>query len=158
MLAAKSETRAQQGSDNNGRMQPESEQSKSKRRARRFRRAAVEGVIAASFVIAVIIGDRLIGDGGASLSVRWLAAGLPIIVLSFWWVHLAREIRKLDEFEQSVEIRALAIAGAVTVWIATAWGIVSLIVGAPALPLAMTAPLAAIIFGAIRQIIVFSYR
>jgi hypothetical protein len=117
----------------------------------------VDFAIAAAFIAAMIVARR-VTDGEASLPVRWLAAGLPIIVVTVWWLYLAREIRKLDEFQRAVQMRALAIASAITLWITTVWGLVFHFVGGPMLPLVFVAPLGALIFGVIQQVIFFRYR
>lgn len=139
-------------------MEPESRNSKVARRARNLRQIAGELALVAAFIASVLLAREISAADHGSFAMRGLAAALPITVLCAWWVFLAVKIRKLDEFERLIETQSMAIACAVTVWITTVWGLVPIFVGAPEMPLVLTAPLAASIYGVIRAVLVFGYR
>ncbi len=139
-------------------MEPESSASKARRRTQSRRHSAIELAIAAAFVGAVFIGDRIAESGAPSSAMKILAAGLPIAILTIWWAFYAAHIKALGEFERNIATQSLAIACGVTLWITTAWGLIILFAGAPALPLAMVAPLAALIYAVIRAIFTIRYR
>lgn len=139
-------------------MEPESDNSKVARRARKLREIAGELALVAAFLGSVLLAREISTGDRGSLVMNSLAAAFPIAVLSVWWVFIALKIRKLDEFERSIETRSMAIACAVTVWTTTVWGLISVFVGAPEMPLVLTAPLAAAAYGVIRTVLVFGYR
>lgn len=139
-------------------MEPESDTSRAARNARKLREIAGQLALVVAFIASVLVAREISADDRGSVAVRSLAAAFPIAVLSVWWVFLALKIRKLDEFERSIETQSMAIACAVTVWITTVWGLISVFVGAPEMPLVLTAPLAAAIYGVIRAVLVLGYR
>lgn len=136
-------------------MEPESQSSITNRRRKRLLNTAAELGVAALFVVAILGGSEL-AEGGALA--KFAAAGGAIIILSLWWWLYYRQIAQLDELERSISIRALAIAGAVTIWVATVWGLLHVFAGAPLLPLVFVAPLAAVISCVTRAFLVFGYK
>ncbi|WDI32545.1 hypothetical protein PUV54_04970 [Hyphococcus flavus] len=139
-------------------MEQESSASKSKRRARVLRRSATEVFFAMLFVAAVLIGDRSASGQDAALYMKILAVGLPLLVVTVWWLFYAKLITSLGEFERAMATRSLAISCGVTLWVTTAWGLAIEFAGAPGLSLALIAPLAAIIYSVTRAIFHFVYR
>lgn len=139
-------------------MEPESPASKAKRRARAFRQNVSEFALAGAFVGAVFFGDRIAHAEGAGPALKAFAVGLPIVVLTGWWAFYAWLIKSLGEFERATATQSLAISCGATLWITTAWGLAVAFAGAPALPLAMVAPLAAVIYSLVRVFFIFHYR
>jgi len=139
-------------------MESESSASKAKRRARSFQRHGTEFVLAAAFVGAVYIGGRITQTEGTGPVLKVAAVALPLVVLTGWWAFYALLINSLDEFERAMATRSLAISCGATLWITTAWGLAVAFVGAPALSLAMVAPLAVVIYSLVRVFFVFYYR
>ncbi len=139
-------------------MEPETAASKKKRHAQRIRSSVIEIALAVVFLGAVFFADSVTNNSPTNISLRLVAVGLPIFLLTVWWCFYVRQISALDEFERSIATRSLAVACAVTIWITTAWGLVSLIVGVAALPLVMIAPLAALIYSLVRVLLAFGYR
>ena len=138
-------------------MEQESPTSIAKRRAKLVRRFAGDFILAAAFVASVFI-SKNITEGDATASNNFLAALLPAIILTAWFLFLARQIRDYGEFEQMIAVRAVAIAGAVTVWSASVWGLFILMAGAPTLPLVMAAPFAAFVYSAVHTFLSASFR
>ena len=138
-------------------MEQESPTSIAKRRAKLVRRFAGDFVLAAAFVAAVFV-SKNITEGAPTTSHGAMAALLPAIILTAWFLYLARQIRDYGEFEQMIAVRAVAIAGAITVWGASVWGLFILMAGAPALPLVMAAPFAAFVYSAVHSFLSASFR
>ena len=138
-------------------MEPESDAARRKRRNKRIRYTLTELVIVAGFVAAIFL-SRALAQEEAPLALKLVAVALPIGVLTGWWYFYYRHIRSLGEFEQVIATRSLAIAFGITLWIATAWGLLSVLVGAPALPAMMIAPLAAIVYSVTQGIFMLLYR
>ena len=136
-------------------MEPESKASIVSRRKRQLFSAAAELGVAALFVVTIFVASKVTAT---SIATKLVMAAAPIIVLSLWWYLYYRQIAALDELARSIAVRALAIACAVTIWVTTAWGLLHLFAGAPALPLVFVAPLAAVIYCAIRAALVLGYK
>ena len=125
---------------------------------RSLRYAIGECLIAAGFIGAVF-GARLIIEADSYGPIVKIAALTPaIIALTVWWGLYARRIRGLDELEQKIETRSIAVAGGLTIWITTAWGLLAYFALAPGLPLVFVAPLAGAIYGAVRLLVALRYR
>ena len=117
---------------------------------------AVEAVIALGFsgtvIAAVNLADVVPDPAEPALAI------FPVAVLTLWWAFYALRIRALDELGQVIATRSLALACAVTIWITTVWGLLTLIAGVPALPLIFVAPVAAGSYGLIRLAVMLRYR
>ena len=116
--------------------------------AKMRRRLSLEFALAVLFAGSVLISDR-IGTGPGNIAAGLLAVALPVLALSAWFFVCARNIAALRDFEKAVAVRAIAITSGVVLWVTTAWGLCSLHLGAPELPLALVAPLAAGIYSLI---------
>lgn len=138
-------------------MEDESPESVTFRRRRRWREAAADFALGGVFLASVFIADKII-SGEPNMLARILSASAPVAFLSLWWAFHARRTLRLDEFARAIEIRSFAIAGAALVWIGTVWGLMILYFSAPPPPLILVAPLAALIYGAARTIILSGYR
>lgn len=125
---------------------------------RNLRYAIWECLIAAGF-IGSVFGARLVIEAGPFSPIVKIAALLPaIIALTVWWGLYAQRILGLDELEQKIETRSIAVAGGLTIWITTAWGLLAFFAVAPGLPLVFVAPLAGAIYGAVRLAVALRYR
>jgi len=138
-------------------MEPESSVSVARRRARSLRRVGIEFILASAFVAAILFGVELV-DRHSPGYLRGLAILLPVVILTLWWLFYSAHIKGLEEFQQTIAIRSLAIACGATLWVTTAWGLTTLYLSVPPLPLEMVAPLAAFIYAIIRVAFVFRYR
>lgn len=116
----------------------------------------VEFSFAAAFVVAIFWGDHQADITSGSIT-RIAAVAVPIVILTAWWIFYARHISGLGEFERAVATRSLAVACGVTIWVTTVWGIISLILDAPALPLVLVAPVAVVIYSVIRSLFMRKY-
>lgn len=138
-------------------MEPESTASKANRRARILRQQLTEFALAAIFIAAFFIGDRM-AESTSSFLTKSIAFLLPVIALTIWWAFYANHIKSLREFEQVIATRSLAIACGVTLWVTTSWGLAALFIGVPVLPLALAAPLAAVVYAIVRVVFMIRYR
>ncbi len=128
------------------------------RRARVLWRRIGELGLASAFAASIFWARPVLSGNDAGSAAAIAGIVLPIVILSAWWVHIIFAIRRMDELEQAIEMRSMAMACAATVWITTVWGMLQLFAGAPELPLVMVAPLAAVIYGVIRFIVGVRYR
>lgn len=85
---------------------------------------------------------------GAGNGLLW--AGLPVAVLTLWWLSYLRLIRRFDELERRIEVRSVAISGALVLWIITSWGILAELLGVAMMPAYLFAPLAVLIYALVR--------
>lgn len=138
-------------------MKEESLASKRSRSIKTMKLLCVELGIAAGFVATIFFGHQYASED-ASATLKFLAVLLPILVLSIWWMFYSFYIRNLGEFEQSIAIRSIAIACAITLWITTAWGLTAIYMNTPALPLVFIAPIAHSIYGIVRVFFTIRYR
>lgn len=137
-------------------MEPESRESMAHRRWQSIRRQLIELFLAAVFAITIIVSARMT-RAESSLPKQLIAVLASVTALTFWFGYYTRTLRNLPEFEKMIATRALAIACAITVWVTTVWGLAVLMMGVPALPLAMVAPLAALIYAVIRAVLMSHY-
>ena len=138
-------------------MESESSASIAKRRAQSLRQVSAELILAGAFVAAIFFGVELV-DSNSPGYLRALAVLLPIIVLTLWWGFYSAYIMKLEEFQQTIATRSIAIACGATLWFTTTYGILAFYVNVPKLPLVMVAPLAASAYGIIRVAFALKYR
>lgn len=122
-----------------------------------MRHHMIELALATAFVAAIFISGQLTKDAPTFFA-KGAAVALPVIALTAWWLFYAKFVKGLGEFEQAIATKSLAIACGVTLWITTSWGLATIFMDAPALPLVMAAPLAAIIYSIIRIIFAIRYR
>lgn len=116
-----------------------------------------ESLWALGFVLSVLGAHRLLGEETSILA----ALGATCIVgavLTGWFVFYARKLKRMDELEQALEMKSLALSCALTIWITTLWGVVSLLSAIQPLPLIFIAPLAASIYGLARLAFAIAYR
>ena len=110
--------------------------------------------LALAFAASIFWGRSHHMHGGSGV----IAVIPTIVLLTAWWASIVISIRRLDELQQAIETRSLAIAGGLTVWITIVWGFLQLALEVPELPLFMVGPLAAMIYGGIRLIVGVKYR
>lgn len=139
-------------------MEPHSSATGAKRRVQKIWKLSGELILAGAFTGSILWARSILSASGPGSLAAILGIVLPILILTVWWAHIIFMIRRMDELEQAIETRSMAMACAATVWITTVWGMLQLFVGAPKLPLVMVAPLAAIIYGVIRFIVGVRYR
>lgn len=139
-------------------MEPESAAGKASRRAKGIKRYFSEFLLALAFVGAMFVARGILRAEEQSLWLRIVAVALPGLVLTLWFAAYVFAIRAMDELEQAMETRSLAIACGVTLWITTVWGLSTIAFGAPSLPLGLIAPLAAAVFGIVRLLVGVRYR
>jgi hypothetical protein len=128
------------------------------RRAQKIWKLSGELLLASAFAGSILWARSIVDASGPGSPAAVLGIVLPILVLTGWWVHIIIAIRRMDELEQAIEVRSMAMACAATVWITTVWGMMQVFAGAPGLPLVMVAPLAAVIYGVIRFAVGVRYR
>jgi len=138
-------------------MESESQASITRRRMRSLRRFGLEFALAGAFVIAVLWGHETV-DRHSSSYLRCIAILLPVFVLTLWWSFYSAHIKGLEEFEQTIATRSIAIACAITLWIITALGLATIYMDLQTLPLVMVAPLAAFVYAIIRAVFMLKYR
>lgn len=139
-------------------METESPAGRAARRTKGIRRYLVEAVLAFSFVGAMLVSSAIVKSDAAGPLLRLVAVALPGLVLTVWFAAYVFAIRAMDELEQAMETRSLAIACGVTLWGTTIWGLSNVALGTPVLPVALVAPFAAMIFGVVRVIVGVRYR
>ncbi len=125
-------------------------------RARLLRRArhwALELALGISFLACVFIAERL-GRGGAAVA----AIAAAVAVLAAWFVIYIRWHLSFDEFERTLELKAIALAAGVVIVAASGWGLAELILGAPAAPIVFVAPAFSVVYGIIRILMGRAYR
>ena len=138
-------------------LEPESRESVARRRITMARRTAIDIGVAALFAASILLQQRLLAPG-APPALQWLAALLPIVVLTVWFWRIAQNMISLAEFERSLEIRAAAITGGLVIWLVSVWGLLNVSIGAPSLPLPIVAPAAAVAFSIARAILASDYQ
>lgn len=139
--------------------EPESPAASAARRRRQIRYTVTELSLACAFAAAVTLAVRWSQDGAAARPLMTGAVVAAILVLGMWLGFYFHWYRRLDEFERALEARAVAIAGILTVFGATAFGIVEAVFGAADFPfLALTAPAFAVVYSAARHVIAGLYR
>ncbi len=127
------------------------------RRARRFRRGAVEVALSLAFLAFVVIADRTADAGGAgpaAVAAVVAAAG----VLAAWFFVYVRWHLTHDEFERTLELQSVALAAGVTIVAATVVGLFEMILGAPGLPIVFIAPAFSVVYSVVRILMIRSYR
>lgn len=139
-------------------MEAESSAGRASRRRKALRRYAIEASLAVAFVAAMLVAGPIIKNAEAGAYLRLVAVILPATVLTIWFAAYYFAIRAMDELEQAMEMRSLAIACGITFWATTIWGLSNLALATPVLPIALIAPLAAAIFGVVRVIVGVRYR
>jgi hypothetical protein len=122
-----------------------------------MRRYGAELALSVAFIGALLLTNKIPG-ADTSLALGLLAVLAPALVLTLWFGFYVVTLRSMDELEQAMETRSLAIACGVTLWITTVWGVAGLALGVSVLPLVFVAPLAAAIFGIVRVIVGLRYR
>ena len=80
------------------------------------------------------------------------AALVPVAILSLWWGLYAHMISALDERDRAIETRAIAAAGAVTLWLLITSTALHEIGGLWEPPIALILPVAALLYAAFRFI------
>jgi hypothetical protein len=118
----------------------------------------MEVALALAFVAAMLFAGPIIRSSDAGGLLRLAAIAAPVTVLTIWFAAYFFAIRSMDELEQAMETRSLAIACGVTIWLVTVLGLSNLAMGTPAPALAFVAPLAAVVFGVTRAIVGIRYR
>lgn len=125
-------------------------------RARLMRRArhwALELALGLAFLACVFIAERL-GRGGAAIAAIAAAVG----VLTAWFVFYIRWHLSFDEFERTLELKAIALAAGVVIVAASGWGLAELILAAPAAPIVFVAPAFSVVYGIVRLLMGRAYR
>lgn len=117
-----------------------------------------EGILAGMFVVSIALLAPAPEVKEAFSFVKFMTALPVIIILTLWWALHVKRITQLDELQRTIELRSLAIACGVILWITTVWGVMSIWGGMPELPLVIVAPLAAVVYGIIRTVINLRYR
>lgn len=120
------------------------------------RRIAVESVFGIAYVAAVLAANRFSDSGSALLASGAVAAA--IFILGFWYFQYVGFYRSLDEFERVLELKAMAIAGGVVIWIAAASWLVEEFLGASQLRMVLLAPVYAVVYLIARVAISLGYR
>lgn len=126
------------------------------RRARLTRRLAVESAFGIAFIAAVFAANRF-SDGGSALLASGAVAA-AIFILGFWYFQYVGFYRSLDEFERVLELKAMAIAGGVVIWIAAASWLVEAFLGAGELQMIFLAPIYSVVYVIARAVVSSGYR
>jgi len=113
---------------------------------------------AALFVVAIVVCQflwRMTGISGAQATIFAIP---PSLALGWWfWVYV-QGLLDIDELQQAIEMRALAIGGGVAVWLATSASIFTDVLGTPDIPIFFIAPLIAVCYGAAKWRLQRIYR
>ncbi len=108
------------------------------------RRTRMNLLGAALFVVAVVACEYLRRLAGMTGPAAVAFAVPPAMALAWWFWIYVKGIGALDELQQAIEVRALAIGGAVAVWLATSASFVTNLTGLPDIPIYLIAPLIAV--------------
>ncbi len=122
--------------------------------AARHRFAIRQGAIMLAFGLSVFAAALL---APPSPVLRGLLVSLPIALLALWAWEFFKVIRDDDEMMQALALRAISFSGVLVLLLATMWGMLELLVGAPQFPLFLLLPAFAAIYG-ISSAIVGAHR
>ncbi len=107
--------------------------------------SVLQGVLAVVFVLSILIGGRI--TGGLASPWTWLGPAVPVAVLILWAAVFIRAVRAGDEMQQTVNMRAIAIAGGGVVFAASVWGMFETMAGAPDFPAFLLLPVFCGVYG-----------
>jgi hypothetical protein len=113
---------------------------------RRF--AVIQVAFAVAFGCAMLIAPALILRTESSAG-RWLIAALPATLLGLWALEFYRLISHSDEMMRANYLRLTSISGVMVLFVATAWGVIERMLGAPAFPGFLLLPAFAACYGAV---------
>jgi hypothetical protein len=117
--------------------------------AARHRFAFRQGAIMLAFGLAVFAAAWWVPPSPA---LRWLLVALPIALLALWAWEFFKVIRDDDEMMQGLALRAISFSGVLVLLLATMWGMLERLVGAPQLPLFLLMPGFAAVYGIVSTI------
>lgn len=139
-------------------LEDESSAAASARRARRLRRWLTELALGLAFLAAIFGADHFAERAQPAQNLAAACVVAAIGVLALWFAVYFAYYRWLDEFERNLEVRAIALAGGVAVWLAAAWGLIEVFLGGPDFPIAFLAPVFSAIYAIIRTLFSLRYR
>lgn len=116
--------------------------------AARRRYALIQTALAMAFAVAMLGAAALIPRAGGDVW-PWCIAAAPLVVLGLWAREFHRLVRDSDEMMQADYLRLAAISGLVVLFVATAWGMLERLLGAPALPGFLLLPAFAACYGVV---------
>lgn len=111
-----------------------------------LRHHSLQGVVAVVFILSIFAAGWVV-NAFPDAPVRWLGPALPAIVLVLWAIVFVRMVRAVDEMQQAIQARAVAIAGGGVVFAASVWGLFEHMLGAPQFPAFLLLPAFSVAYG-----------
>ena len=115
---------------------------------RRFQ--IVHAFYISAFTVVMLLANRVLPQITAPWG-RWVFALAPVVLLALWAWEFARMIRKSDERQQALYLRALAFGFGVVLVAATLWDVMARMAGAPSLPVFLLLPASVLVYGIAHQ-------
>ncbi len=84
---------------------------------------------------------------------HWPLVAAPLVLLALWGWEFFKVIRDDDEMMQALALRAVSLSAVLVLLLATMWGVLELLVGAPQFPLFLLLPSFAALYGVTSAIV-----
>ena len=111
---------------------------------RRFR--IVHALYLSAFTVVMVFSRGILPQLPAPWG-RWIFALAPVVLLALWAFEFARMIRKSDERQQALYLRALALGFGIVLLAATLWDVMARMAGAPTVPVFLLLPASVLVYG-----------
>jgi hypothetical protein len=112
--------------------------------AARRRFALRQGGIMIAFALSVFAATLWVPQ---SELLHWLVIAAPLALLALWAWEFFKSIRDDDEMMQMLALRAISFSALLVLLLATMWGMLEILVGAPDLPSFLLLPAFASVYG-----------
>jgi ABC-type Mn2+/Zn2+ transport system permease subunit len=112
--------------------------------AARRRFAFRQGGIMVAFALSVFAATLWVPR---SELLHWLVIAAPLALLALWAWEFFKSVRDDDEMMQALALRAISFSALLVLLLATMWGLLEVLVGAPHLPSFLLLPAFAATYG-----------